>query len=166
MLQDVSHELRSPLARLSCAAELMKDIIRSRGSHTPDAAGDRRIIAVGCDAHGGNLSAEGDPASRKVQRVAISELVREIVADCGLEAEARHVGIDSEVHSSAAVEGDPELLRRAVENVLRNAIRFAPADSRVSVKVEEKGGNGNVAVQVRIYYGCLGAPARAACAHF
>jgi signal transduction histidine kinase len=77
--------------------------------------------------------------------------VREIVADCGLEAEARHVGIDSEVHSSAAVEGDPELLRRAVENVLRNAIRFAPADSRVSVKVEEKGGNGNVAVQVRDY---------------
>ena len=52
------------------------------------------------------------------------DLVQEIIADCRFEAEARKVGIDSEVGSSSAVEGDPELLRRAVENVLRNAIRF------------------------------------------
>ncbi len=92
-------------------------------------------------------SAEGEPASRRTQRVAMPALVQEIVTDCGFEAEARHVGIDTEVRSSAAVEGDPELLRRAVENVLRNAIRFAPAGSRVSVSVEER--NGDLAVRVR-----------------
>jgi two-component system sensor histidine kinase CpxA len=56
-----------------------------------------------------------------------------------LEARARNVGIDSKFRSRALVEGDPELLRRAVENVLRNAIRFTPVDTTVSLKVEDKG---------------------------
>jgi two-component system sensor histidine kinase CpxA len=46
-----------------------------------------------------------------------------------------------------SAEGDPELLRRAVENVLRNAIQVAPGDSRVSVKVQDNGST--VTVRVR-----------------
>ncbi len=146
LLQDVSHELRSPLARLSFAAELMKD------TPDPEAATSRmrreierlsQLVATLLEV----TSAEGDPASRKTQRVAMADLVQEIVTDCAFEAEARNVGIDNEMRSSAVVEGDPELLRRAVENVLRNAIRFAPGDSRVSVKVQDTGSN--VTVRVR-----------------
>jgi signal transduction histidine kinase len=146
LLQDVSHELRSPLARLTFAVELMK------GTPDPEAAANSmrreikrlsQLVSTVMEV----TSAEGEPASRRTQRVAMPALVQEIVTDCGFEAEARNVGIDTEVRSSAAVEGDPELLRRAVENVLRNAIRFAPAGSRVSVSVEER--NGDLAVRVR-----------------
>ena len=146
LLQDVSHELRSPLTRLTFAVELMK------GTPDPEAAANSmrreikrlsQLISTVMEV----TSAEGEPASRRTQRVLMPALVQEIVSDCGFEAEARNVGIDTELRSSAAVEGDPELLRRAVENVLRNAIRFAPAGSRVSVSVEER--NGDLAVRVR-----------------
>jgi signal transduction histidine kinase len=146
LLQDVSHELRSPLARLDFAVELMKD------APDPEAATNRirreierltQLVSTLMEV----TSAEREPASRRMQRVAIPCLVNEIVADCGVEAEARNVAIDTEVRSSAEIAGDPELLRRAVENVLRNAIRFAPEGSRVSVDVEDK--NGKIAVRIR-----------------
>jgi signal transduction histidine kinase len=138
LLQDVSHELRSPLARLSFAAELMKD--------TPDpvAAIQRmrreierlsQLVATLLDV----TSSEGDAGSQKTHSISMTALVQEIVADCSLEAKAQNVGIDSKLCSYALVKGDPELLRRAVENVLRNAIRFTPAESRVSLVLADKG---------------------------
>jgi signal transduction histidine kinase len=146
LLQDVSHELRSPLARLSFAAELMRD------TSDPEGAAKRmrreidrlsQLLATLLEV----TSVEGDAASRKAQSIRIIDLIQEIVADCGLEAKARQVGIDSKLRSRGRVEGDPELLRRAVENVLRNAIRFTPVGSTVSLKVEDKGRY--VAVRVR-----------------
>jgi signal transduction histidine kinase len=146
LLQDVSHELRSPLARLSFAAELMKD------TQDPDLALGRvrreierlsQLVAALLEV----TSAEGDPASRKTQRVVMAGLVQGIVSDCSLEATARNVSIAAEILSTAVVQGDPELLHRAVENVLRNAIRFAPKESRVSVKLEDD--RDRVAVVIR-----------------
>ncbi len=45
------------------------------------------------------------------------------------------------------VEGDPELLRRAIENVIRNAIRYAPPESSVEVVTARR--NGTAVVDVR-----------------
>jgi two-component system sensor histidine kinase CpxA len=146
LLQDVSHELRSPLARLSFAAELMK------GADDPEAAASRmkreiarlsRLVAALLEVN----SAEGDPSSRKTQRFLLTDLVREIVEDCAFEAEAHQVRIESMLDSAAIVEGDPELIRRAVENVVRNAIRFAPHDSAVMVRMADC--PGNVVISIR-----------------
>jgi signal transduction histidine kinase len=72
------------------------------------------------------------------------------VDDCAFEAEARGVRIEFERGpSSAAIDGDPELLRRALENVLRNAIRYAPEGSAVEVKVE--GRDDRVRIGIRDY---------------
>ena len=148
LLQDVSHELRSPLARLSFAAELMKE------AQDPIAAAARVRREV--DRLTGLVStliemtsAEGDPTTRKMQHVPISELVRQIVEDSALEAKAYKVDIEADLQSSAVVEGDPELLRRAVENVLRNAIRYSPNDSSVKLKLAEE--DGLVVIAVRDY---------------
>ena len=148
LLQDVSHELRSPLARLSFAAELMKE------AQDPIAAAARVRREV--DRLTGLVStliemtsAEGDPTTRKMQHVPISELVRQIVEDSALEAKAYKVDIEADLQSSAVVEGDPELLRRAVENVLRNAIRYSPNDSSVKLKLAEE--NGLVVIAIRDY---------------
>lgn len=146
LLQDVSHELRSPLARLSFAAELIKD------TPDPEAATQRirreigrltRLVASLLEV----TSAEGDPSTRKSERLAVPALIEEIASDCGVEAEARDVRIETEIGAPAVVEGDPELLRRAIENVLRNAIRFAPENSSVLVQVEADAGK--VAINVR-----------------
>jgi two-component system sensor histidine kinase CpxA len=47
------------------------------------------------------------------------------------------------------VQGDPELLRRAAENIVRNAIRYAPAGTAVELSMERR--NGTVWVRVRDY---------------
>jgi signal transduction histidine kinase len=148
LLQDVSHELRSPLARLSFAAELTKE------SPDRDAASDRMRREINrLTSLVGTLiemtSAEGDPSSRRTERVNMRNLVEEVVHDCGFEAQARQVQIAADLNSSAAVEGDPELLRRAVENVLRNAIRYTLPGQSVSVRLANQ--NGTVSVAIRDY---------------
>jgi signal transduction histidine kinase len=136
LLQDISHELRSPLARLSFAAELMKD------APDPEAAADRmkqeirrltQLVASLLEV----TTAEGDPSSRVVERFAVSAVLEPTVDDCAFEAEARGVRIESDSRSTAEIDGDPELLRRALENVLRNAVRYAPEGSAVKVKIED-----------------------------
>ncbi|HEX8924884.1 MAG TPA: HAMP domain-containing sensor histidine kinase [Terriglobales bacterium] len=146
LIQDVSHELRSPLARLSFAAELMKN------APDQEAAAARlrreverltRLVSTLVEM----TSAEGDPAARKRQHVELRDLVQEIVDDCTIEAETRKVRIDVGLPDQARVEGDPELLRRAIENVLRNAIRYAPAETSVKIKLALEGNNAEVVVR-------------------
>lgn len=156
LLQDVSHELRSPLARLSFAVELIKDA----PDPEPGIARLRREIDRLSQLVGTLLdmtSAEGELFSRRITSVDLGPLVEEIVADCRLEAEARSVELKTAITGPATVEGEPELLRRAFENVLRNAIRFAPAESAVETRVEAQAAG--VTISVRDYG--FGAPQEA-----
>jgi two-component system sensor histidine kinase CpxA len=134
LLQDVSHELRSPLARLSFAAELMK------GAAKPDEALDRmRREILRLSRLIDNLievtRVEGDPSSRETQRLSLTSLIREVMTDCVFEAEARNVAITGQIDDGLEITGNSELIRRAVENVLRNAIRYSPKESVVSAQV-------------------------------
>jgi two-component system sensor histidine kinase CpxA len=148
LLQDVSHELRSPLARLSFAVELI------RGSPDPERGIARlqreiqrlsQLVGTLLDM----TSAEGGVFTRRMMTVRIATLAQEIVDDCRLEAEARRVSITSAVSSTATVKCEPELVRRAIENVLRNAVRFAPPDTAVETRVEDQ--SDRVVVSIRDY---------------
>jgi two-component system sensor histidine kinase CpxA len=146
LLQDVSHELRSPLARLSFAAEL------TRNAPDRDAAVARMMKEIERLAKlvGALLEvtrAEGDAASRRSEDVRLDEIVAGIVQDCRLEAEVRGCRIAFDGFSPAVVCGDPELLRRAVENVLRNAVRYAPENSAVEVSLEARGESVDLAIR-------------------
>src|SRR5262249_30410457 len=72
-----------------------------------------------------------------------------LVDDCSIEAKARGCDLTLDETASVAVEGDGELLRRAIENVMRNAIRHAPPKSRIEVALEN--GAGRAKVRVRDY---------------
>jgi signal transduction histidine kinase len=136
LLQDISHELRSPLARLSFAAELMKN------APDPEAAAGRMKHEINRLNHLVTsllevTTAEGDPSARAVERVEVATVLETIVGDCAFEAESR--GVQIKIVSSAPtaiLDGDTELLRRALENVLRNAIRYTPANIPMEVTVE------------------------------
>ncbi len=134
LLLDISHELRSPLARLGVAIEL------ARSGDDTDAALNRIQKESGrLNSLVGQLlqvtRAEGDPASLRRDPVRLDQLVQLLVEDSAMEAAAH--GCSLQYHSGEAmtIAGDPELLRRAVENVLRNAIRYEPHDSSVEVRL-------------------------------
>jgi two-component system sensor histidine kinase CpxA len=146
LLQDISHELRSPLARLNIAIEL------ARHAEDRDAAAtrlqreaDRLTSLVGSLIEVTRM--EGDPEAVKFESLSAGAIVDEVVNGCTLEADARQCRIVVHNDTSRALHGHPELLRRAVENVLRNAIRYAPPNTDISVGVADA--PSGVAITVR-----------------
>jgi two-component system sensor histidine kinase CpxA len=148
LLQDISHELRTPLARLSFAAEL------SRTAEDRNAATARlkKEISRLTDMVGALLQvtrAEGDPSSRNLTDLPLNEFLREVVDDCAVEAEARGCRVSLEASEPLHFRGDRELLRRAMENIVRNAIRYAPEGTPVEVKLAT--GDDDAEISVRDY---------------
>jgi signal transduction histidine kinase len=140
LLQDVSHELRSPLARLRLAAE----VVAKPGDREAAALRLRRETERLSDLVNSLLqvtTAEGDPGEFSADDVNVSDILRDVVQDCQLEAEGRGCAIHVEAPDDAFAVGDSELLQRAIENVVRNAIRYSPAGSPVetNIVVEGKG---------------------------
>ena len=70
--------------------------------------------------------------------IVLPELLENVVDDSMVESEAHKCQVRLAANDPLVVRGDPELLRRAIENVLRNAIRFAPIGSAVEVTLENK----------------------------
>jgi two-component system sensor histidine kinase CpxA len=146
LLLDSSHELRSPLARLGVAVEL------ARSGDDPESAFTRiQKESDRLNALVGQLlqvtRAEGDPSSLRHDPVRLDELVEQLVDDSTIEAAAHGCEVRYEKREPVTVAGDPELLRRAVENVIRNAIRHAPRATAVEVRLARD--NGRAVVDVR-----------------
>jgi two-component system sensor histidine kinase CpxA len=146
LLQDISHELRSPLTRLHLAIELARtapDRDQALGRIQKEV--DRLTTLVGTLIE--MTRAEGDPTTRKSQLVSLAALVDEVVQSCTLEAQARHCRFVVSRESGGTIHGDPELLRRAVENVLRNAIRYAPEGSDIDVRIDDRNAVTNISIR-------------------
>lgn len=149
LLQDISHELRSPLARLQIAIEL------ARTAPDRDAAAERLQKEVGrltslVGALIEGTRAEGDPDTRRRLSVDLARVLQDVVARCALEASARdcRVVVDASA-MTAGVVGDPDLLDRAIENLLRNAIRYAPIGSTIDCETRRAGDDVVVTIRDR-----------------
>jgi signal transduction histidine kinase len=148
LLADISHELRSPLARLKFAVKL------ARTSEDSKAALDRierdinRITSLVTEIIE-MTSIEDDPAAQKMASVPFQEIIDEVVQDCSLEADFHGCSIAVEGALTHPVTGNRELLRRAVENVLRNGVRYSPRGSTLRLSLSEDGQN--ALVEVRDY---------------
>jgi signal transduction histidine kinase len=146
LLGDISHELRSPLARLKFAVRL------ARTSPDSNAALDRierdvnRITSLVADIVE-ITSIEGDPTMRDMGNVRADEVVDEVVRDCALEAQFRGCRISVTNKSTGEVLGNYELLRRAIENVLRNGIRYSPKQSTIQLCLEDNGHHATISVR-------------------
>jgi two-component system sensor histidine kinase CpxA len=146
LLQDVSHELRSPLTRLDVAVDLALSSDKP-GDLLARIKRDISRLSVLVDELLQLTRAEGDPAAHQMEEVRLDDLVHGLTEDCALEAEARGCRISLGPQEPCCVIGEPELLRRAVENVVRNAIRHAPDGTAVEIALEPR--DSAAAVKVR-----------------
>jgi two-component system sensor histidine kinase CpxA len=76
---------------------------------------------------------EGDPTARVAETILLRDLLRTLVEDCAIEAEAKGCRLEFEETRPFAMRGDTELLRRAFENVIRNAIRYTAEETRIEI---------------------------------
>lgn len=134
LLRDISHELRSPLTRLSVALELARQ-------HADDeAAGQLDRIereTERLNALIGQLLTVSrlETWSETIERsdLDISKLLRGIITDAAFEAEARGCRVQLDAEDGCRYEGNADMLRSAVENVVRNAVHHTAEGSTVEV---------------------------------
>jgi two-component system sensor histidine kinase CpxA len=135
LLQDVSHELRSPLTRLDVAVDLATTSDEP-GAYLERIRRDISRLAVLVNELLQLTRAEGDPSAQNLEALALDELLGGLIDDCEMEADARGCRLELAGLEPCCLNGQPELLRRAVENVVRNAIRHAPAGTIVQIGLE------------------------------
>jgi signal transduction histidine kinase len=145
LVRDVSHELRSPLARLGVALELTRDAMQAQSlpesqMHAVEApleriereAGrlgemlDRLLVLARLD------SGVQAPEATIVD---LSALLRAVVADADFEARAAHRTVNLLNCDPCVTKGTHDLLRSALENVVRNALHYTPESGTVEVKL-------------------------------
>jgi two-component system OmpR family sensor kinase len=134
LLHDVSHELRSPLARLQAAAGLLR---QSPGQ--PEAMIGRIEEEIVCiDRLVDELlklsRLEAGEFLHVEEEVDMRDLVRDIVQDANFEAQAHEREVIWVDQGSVTLKVRPELLHSAVENVIRNALKHAPESRTVLVE--------------------------------
>lgn len=138
LLHDVSHELRSPLARLQMAIGI--------AHQTPSAIQDSlaRIESESerLDALIGELLTlsrlESTQAALQLRRIDLNELVASIVDDASYELADTTKSIDFIAAAPIMATVDETILGRAIENIVRNAIKFTAEGSTVNVTLQEQ----------------------------
>jgi two-component system OmpR family sensor kinase len=138
LLHDVSHELRSPVARMRLAVGIAQqqpekvamalERIERETERLDELLGQILTLA----------RLESDLGTDVKEKVSIDELLEEIIQDVSFEAQASGRTIDYRADIKAEVEGQRELLRRAFENVIRNAIKYTADASAVEIRLSSE----------------------------
>jgi two-component system sensor histidine kinase CpxA len=152
LLNDISHELRSPLARLNVALGLarqrsgeesaaMLERIELEASRLNELIG--RLLTL-ARLEDGEQHVPSTPFS-------LDEVVLNVAEDAEFEAQARRCHVRSEIPAGIwVVRGDPSLLHSAIENVVRNAIRYTREGTTVDIHLEKTGIAGGEEAVVRV----------------
>jgi two-component system sensor histidine kinase CpxA len=152
LVRDVSHELRSPLARFNVALGLVRQ-------HCSSAA-DSYFERIERDAERLNeligelltLSLLESGTEQLVREpITLDSLVAEVSRDAGFEAESRRKNVSVGACEPVSIRGNGELLRRAVENVVRNAVRYTLEGTAVEIALRgvQEGGALYAVITVR-----------------
>lgn len=151
LLRDISHELRSPLARLNVALELAR---QRSGSEAGDSLDRIEREARRLNELIGQLRTltllESGAEDMDKRPFDLSLLVKGIAEDADFEARNRNRRVNLTMNENIIVEGSEELLRRALENVVRNAVRYTAEGSEVEMSLRRQDVSGKESALFRI----------------
>ena len=148
LLSGVSHELRSPIARIRLALTLARDAdARERREMLDRIEQDtiqldsmlEKILTV--------ARLEGGQHKPKFENVSLRDIIEDVLEDARFEATAVDVDIRFAGSPDVELSGDPGLLRSAVENIVRNAIFYSGAGGQIDVSLRRD--NGTALLSVR-----------------
>jgi len=144
---DISHELRSPLARLQVSLELLQN--RAGETEQP------LLGRIGREISRMNALIEellqfsrlesGEINGQK-QAVELKTTLKHICNDAGFEGKARNLVVILKADEEVAVTGSPQLIERAIENILRNALKYSPDGGTVSVELKRAGSQATISI--------------------
>jgi two-component system sensor histidine kinase CpxA len=138
LLRDVSHELRSPLARLSVALELSReDADPTMSTHLDRIERETGRLNQLIGQLLGLSSMEAAERLGKFERVSLKQLLEEITPDATYEAQQRDASVVFQAECDCVIDGKRELLYRAIENVLRNAVRYTETGTLVELRLRK-----------------------------
>jgi two-component system sensor histidine kinase CpxA len=136
LLRDISHELRSPLARLQVALELARNECGDKAGEELDRIGkesERLNELIGevltlTRFDQGSVQADNTPLQ-------LDGILKEIADDAAFEADAMGKSVDIHITEACTINGDSLWLSRALDNVIRNAIRHTPAGAGILISL-------------------------------
>jgi two-component system, OmpR family, sensor histidine kinase CpxA len=138
LLQDISHELRSPIARLSVALELA----RKKTNNASEAELNR--IETECsrlnELIGKILSLSSlnrYDKKIKLETCNVQHIIQTVIDDANFEIQSKHSKIDFTVNGNCILQANSALLRSAIENIIRNALRYTPTEQLIVVNLTQ-----------------------------
>jgi two-component system, OmpR family, sensor histidine kinase CpxA len=162
LLNDISHELRSPLARLSVAlglawqrtgpdAHSVLERIEMEANRLNELIG--RLLTLA------RLEGGEDVIRRSL--ISVDELVLDVAKDADFEAQSRHCRVRCVIQQEMSILGSPSLLHSAVENVVRNATRHTRENTEVEIQLAQESANGTQEAVIRVVDSGPGVPREA-----
>jgi signal transduction histidine kinase len=149
LLRDISHELRSPLARMRVALGLVRQMPAdaARQLDRLESEVERLDKLISQVLQLARLQSADSHYER--EPVPIDEIIEEVARDAQFEGAAKGCLISTIGKAGVCVSGNRELLRSAIENVLRNAVRYSPPSTPVELLVKAADGSLQIAVRDR-----------------
>jgi two-component system sensor histidine kinase CpxA len=159
LLRDISHELRSPLARLNVALELARqrsdseageslDRIEREAERMNELIGQLRTLTL----------LESGAEDMDKAPFDVSSVVKAIAEDADFEARNRNRSVKIVLNENIVIDGSEELLRRAIENTVRNALRYTAEGTEVEISLQRKKINGKEYAVTKVRDHGLGVP--------
>jgi two-component system, OmpR family, sensor kinase len=147
LLRDISHELRSPLARMRVALGLARqppaDLTRQLDRLEREI--ERLDSLISQVLKLARLHGSDAPFAREA--FDLDEVIEEVVRDANFEGAVKNCSVRLDGAVLGAVNGNRDLVRSAIENVLRNAVRYSPPDAPVEVSVARAGAGAGILIR-------------------
>jgi two-component system sensor histidine kinase CpxA len=151
LLNDVSHELRSPLARLNVAlglarqrtgpqAEPALDRIEREAERLNELIG--RLLTI--------ARLESGADGLQESQVHLEDVLRDIAQDADFEAQSLHCRVKCSIENDCLVLGNRDLLYSAIENVVRNAMRYTKEGTAVEIRLNAMTGPAGLEAHVKV----------------